>query len=52
MDPRNWKGWGNRSIDNMFLLLPKVTFLDGEQYAEVVAEREAKLASLATNQQN
>ncbi len=51
VDPRNWKGWGNRSIDDMFLLLPKVTFLDEEQYAEVVAEREANLASMATNNQ-
>ena len=52
VDPRNWKGWGNRSIDDMFLLLPKVTFLDEEQYAEVVAEREARLAGQATNQQD
>jgi len=52
VDPRNWKGWGSRSIDDMFLLLPKVTFLDEEQYAEVVAEREALRASMATNQQN
>ena len=36
----------------MFLLLPKVTFLDEEQYAEVVAEREARLAGQATNQQD
>ena len=52
VDPRNWKGWGNRSIDDMFLLLPKVTFLDEEQYAEVVAEREMLRASQAANQQN
>ena len=38
----------------MFPLLPKVTFLDEEQYAEVVAEREALRAAQArtTNQQN
>ena len=52
VDPRNWKGWGNRSIDDMFILLPKVTFLDEEQYAEVVAERDAMQANQATNQQN
>ena len=52
VDPRNWKGWGNRSIDDMFLLLPKVTFLDEEQYAEVLAEREAMRAGQASNQQN
>ena len=50
VDPRNWKGWGNRSIDDMFLLLPKMTFLDEEQYAEVVAEREAAQGQAANNQ--
>ena len=52
VDPRNWKGWGNRSIDDMFLLLPKVTVLSEEQFAEAVAEREVKHQSQATNQQN
>ncbi len=52
VDPRNWKGWGNRSIDDMFLLLPKVTFLSEEQFAEVVAAREAKRQRQATTQQN
>ncbi len=51
VDPRNWKGWGNRSIDDMFILLPKVTFLDEEQYAEVVAEYEVRQKSQATNNQ-
>lgn len=50
VDPRNWKGWGNRSIDDMFLLLPKVTFLDEEQYAEAVAEREQMQGQAANNQ--
>lgn len=50
VDPRNWKGWGNRSIDDMFLLLPKMTFLDEEQYAEVVAEREAMQGRATDNQ--
>ena len=48
VDPRNWTGWGQRSIDSMFLLLPKVTFLSEEQFAEVQAEREARRT--ATNQ--
>ena len=52
VDPRNWKGWGNRSIDDMFLLLPKVTFLDEEQFADVVAAREAKRQRHATTHQN
>mgnify|MGYP001465420052 CR=1 FL=1 len=42
VDSRNWKGWGNRSIDDMFIFLPKVTFLSEDQFAEVVAERKAK----------
>ena len=41
VDPRNWKGWGNRSIDDMFIFLPKVTFLTEEQYVEEVAARHA-----------
>ena len=49
VDPRNWKGWGNRSIDDMFILLPKVTFLDEEQYAEVVAEQEEMQMATANN---
>lgn len=51
-DPRNWQGWGNRSIDNMFLMDGRVTFLNDEQFAEVKAEREAARLSQATNQQN
>ena len=50
VDPRNWKGHGQRSIDDMFILLAKLTFLDEDQYAEVAAEREAERQSQATNQ--
>ena len=42
VDPRNWKGWGNRSIDDMFVFRPRVTFLTEEQFKEKVAEREAR----------
>ena len=38
-DPRNWRGWGNRSIDDMFLFRPRVVFLTEEQFQEKVAER-------------
>ncbi len=51
VDPRNWKGHGERSIDDMFVLLTKLTFLTEEQYAEVAAERKAKRVK-ATSQQN
>ena len=49
-DPRNWTGWGNRSVDTMFFLFPKMTFLTDEQFAEVQAAREAKRQSLANSQ--
>jgi hypothetical protein len=42
VDPRNWKGWGNRSIDDMFYHLPRMVLLTEEQYKEEAAAREAK----------
>jgi hypothetical protein len=39
LDPRNWKGWGNRSIDDMLYHLPRMTFLTDEQFEEEVAAR-------------
>jgi mono/diheme cytochrome c family protein len=46
-DPRNWKGWGNRTsgTDDMFILLPKMTVLTEEQYQSEVAARRTKAAS-------
>ena len=32
VDPRNWKGHGQRSVDDMFISLSKFTFLTEEQY--------------------
>lgn len=52
VDPRNWKGHGERSIDDMFVLLTKLTFLTEEQYAELAAERKAKRQLRPTSQQN
>jgi hypothetical protein len=52
VDPRNWKGHGQRSIDDMFVLLTKTTFLTEEQYKELAAERAAKRQVRPTNQQN
>ena len=40
VDPRNWKGWGNRSIDDMFYHLPRMIFLTEEQFEAEVAARE------------
>ena len=42
VDPRNWRGYGRRSIDDMFQLLPRLVLLDDEQYAEEVAARKAR----------
>ena len=50
VDPRNWKGHGQRSIDDMFVLLAKLTFLNDEQYAELAAEREAQRKREAAGQ--
>ena len=39
VDPRNWKGWGNRSIDDMFYNLPRVVYLTDEEFEAEVAAR-------------
>ena len=52
VDPRNWKGHGERSIDDMFFLLAKFVFLSDQQYAEVAEERKAIRQNQSTNNQN
>jgi hypothetical protein len=44
VDHRNWKGYGNRSIDDMFLLLSRFVPMTEEQFKEEVAARQAKQA--------
>ena len=44
-DPRNWSGSGHRSVDNMFINLMQAIYLDDEEFAAEVAEREAALAA-------
>jgi hypothetical protein len=51
VDPRNWKGWGNRSIDDMFHFTPRVTWLTEEQFKDKVAERGKKPVTNPTAQQ-
>ena len=51
IDPRNWKGYGNRSVDDMFLFLGRIVTLTEEQYKEEVAARAAK-QRLNTQQNN
>jgi hypothetical protein len=41
-DPRNWVGWGSRTIDNMSFAHTTMTFLEQEDYERMVAERKAK----------
>jgi hypothetical protein len=49
IDPRNWKGWGSRSIDDMFFLNSRVVWLTDE---ELEAELAARAATSATAQDN
>ena len=51
VDPRNWKGWGNRSIDDMFYHLPRMIFLTEEQFEAEVAARETPPLFAATQNQ-
>ena len=42
VDPRNWRGLGNRSIDDMFIFMNKGIRYTEEEYKAEVARREAK----------
>jgi hypothetical protein len=46
VDPRNWRGLGHRSIDDMFIFLSKFIYYSEEEFKEVVADREAKLKQM------
>jgi len=52
VDPRNWKGWGQRSIDDMFFLLSKFLPLTDEEYKAEVAARQNRTRSTSTAGQN
>ena len=39
VDPRNWKGWGNRSIDDMMSGISRLVYLTEEQFQEEVTKR-------------
>ena len=50
VDPRNWKGYGNRSTDDMFLNLSRFVPLTEEQYEEELERRqELERARLTQN---
>jgi mono/diheme cytochrome c family protein len=43
-DPRNWKGWGSRSIDDMLFLLSRVIWLTDSEYEAELAQRRSPRA--------
>lgn len=42
VEPRNWKGYGNRTIDDMSFLLSEAIYLTDEQFKAEVSARAAK----------
>jgi mono/diheme cytochrome c family protein len=48
-DPRNWKGFGNRSIDDMMIYMSRYIPLTEEEFKAEVAARQAKLRSRPSN---
>jgi hypothetical protein len=42
VEPRNWKGYGNRTIDDMAFLLSEAIYLTDEQFKAEVAARAAR----------
>lgn len=38
-EPRNWKGYGSRTIDDMFIALNRVLFFTDEEFKEQLAQR-------------
>jgi mono/diheme cytochrome c family protein len=44
-DPRQWVGWGDRTVDEMAHCWVDVTYLDQQEFDRLVAERKAKTAA-------
>ena len=52
VDPRNWKGWGNRSIDDMFVSITRTIEMTEEEFqAEVAARGDRPLFAASQDQQ-
>lgn len=51
-EPRNWRGYGWRSVDDMFIILSKILPLTEDEFKAEVAAREAKKGLVATTAQN
>jgi hypothetical protein len=47
VDPRNWRGLGDRSIDDMFFLLSRFVYYTEEEFKAEVAAREQRKKSKA-----
>ena len=43
-DPRQWVGWGDRTVDEMAHAWVDMTYLDPEEYDRLIAERKANVA--------
>ncbi|MGH9331297.1 MAG: c-type cytochrome [Vicinamibacterales bacterium] len=43
-DPKQWVGWGDRTVDEMAHAWVDVTYLEQEEFEKLVAERKAKAA--------
>ena len=50
VDPRNWRGLGHRSIDDMFIDISQYHYYTDEEFAAEVAAREAKRRGTTTTQ--
>ena len=49
VDPRNWKGYGNRSIDDMFFSITRTVELTEEEFEAEVGSR-GRTQAFATSQ--
>ena len=49
-DPRQWVGWGDRTVDEMAHVWVDVTYLEQEEFDRQVAERRAKRSSPGAKQ--
>ena len=46
-DPRQWVGWGDRTVDDMALLNEQIIYITEEDYERIVEERRARAAVAA-----
>jgi hypothetical protein len=44
-DPKQWVGWGDRTVDEMAHAWVDVTYLEQEEFERLVAERKARTTS-------